>query len=55
MQLLWSFIAQYVLKYDIEIMFGCASFPGIKPELHKTAFDYLYRNYLAPKILDQEP
>tara|TARA_B100001989_G_scaffold250666_1_gene228204 strand:+ start:1371 stop:2174 length:804 start_codon:yes stop_codon:yes gene_type:complete len=48
MQLLWSFIAQYVLKYDIEIMFGCASFPGIEPELHKTAFDYLYRNYLAP-------
>jgi putative hemolysin len=49
MQLLWSFIAQYVLKYEIKIMFGCASFPGIKAELHKKAFDYLYRNYLAPK------
>ena len=48
MQLLWSFIAQYVFKYDIEIMFGCASFPGIVPEEHKVAFDYLYRNYLAP-------
>ena len=49
MQLLWSFIAQYVLTYDIEVMFGCASFPGTKPKLHKTAFDYLYRNYLAPE------
>ena len=29
MQLLWAFIAQYVIKYNIEIMFGCASFPGI--------------------------
>ena len=48
MQLLWSFIAQYVVKYNIEIMFGCASFPGIDPEEHKVAFDYLYRNYLAP-------
>ena len=49
MQLLWSFIAQYVLKYEIDIMFGCASFPGIKPVIHKNPFDYLYRNYLAPE------
>lgn len=49
MQLLWSFIAQYVIKYDIEVMFGCASFPGTDPGLHKIAFDYLHRNYLAPK------
>ena len=49
MQLLWSFIAQYVVKYDIQIMFGCASFPGIQAEAHKKPFDYLYRNYLAPK------
>ncbi len=49
MQLLWSFIAQYVVKHEIQIMFGCASFPGINIELHKKAFDYLHRNYLAPK------
>ncbi len=49
MQLLWSFIAQYVLKYEIDIMFGCASFPGIKPIVHKNPFNYLYRNYLAPQ------
>ena len=48
MQLLWTFIAQYVLKYDIKIMFGCASFPGINVSLHKPALAYLHKNYIAP-------
>ena len=48
MQLLWAFIAQYVIKYNIEIMFGCASFPGIEVENHKQALAYLYKKYLAP-------
>jgi putative hemolysin len=48
MQLLWTFIAQYVNKYDIKIMFGCASFPGVNAEVHKTALSYLYHRYLAP-------
>ena len=30
-------------------MFGCASFPGIEAKIHKVSFDYLHRNYLAPK------
>ena len=29
MRLLWSFIAQYIIKYEIDIMFDCASFPGV--------------------------
>ena len=49
MQLLWSFISQYVVKYEIDIMFGCASFPGIEPLIHQKSFNYLYKNYLAPK------
>lgn len=48
MQLLWSFIAQYVIKYDIKIMFGCASFPGIEVNYHKLALSYLHKKYLAP-------
>ena len=48
MQLLWAFIAQYVTKYNIEIMFGCASFPGIDIQRHKLALSYLYNKYLAP-------
>ena len=36
MQLLWSFIAQYIIKYEIDT-FGCASFPGINPNIHKNS------------------
>ena len=32
-------------------MFGCASFSGIDPNIHQKPFDYLYRNYLAPKAI----
>ena len=42
-----AFIAQYV-THNIEIMFGCASFPGIQINNHKPALAYLYKKYLAP-------
>ena len=48
MQLLWTFIAQYVNKYDIKVMFGCASFPGVDVEAHRIALSYLHYKYLAP-------
>jgi len=48
MQLLWNFIAQYVVKYDIKIMFGCASFPGTEASKHIEALEYLQNRYLAP-------
>ena len=48
MQLLWTFIAQYVNRYDIQLMFGCASFPGVDVEAHRTALSYLHYKYLAP-------
>ena len=48
MQLLWRGISQYVLAYDIGLMFGCASFPGTDPEAHAAPLSYLYHNHLAP-------
>lgn len=48
MQLLWTFIAQYITKYNIRIMFGCASFPGTEIEKHRLALSYLDSRYLAP-------
>ncbi|MBV8739368.1 MAG: GNAT family N-acetyltransferase, partial [Alphaproteobacteria bacterium] len=30
-QLLWSGIAAYVFRYNIDLMFGCASLPGTDP------------------------
>ena len=51
MHLLWKGIANYVFHYDIKIMFGCASFPGIDVIPHKEALSYLSENYLAPSYL----
>ncbi len=51
MQLLWRGIAAYVSLHHIEVMFGCASLPGIDPERLATELTYLYHNHLAPPAL----
>jgi L-ornithine Nalpha-acyltransferase len=51
MQLLWRGIADYVMYYEIGLMFGCASFPGIDPSAHALAFSYLHHYHLAPANL----
>ncbi|HUC62094.1 MAG TPA: GNAT family N-acyltransferase [Alphaproteobacteria bacterium] len=48
MQLLWKGIADYVWKYDVALMFGCASLPGIDLAAHKVALTYLFHYHLAP-------
>ena len=48
MQLLWKAISDYVFHYNIEIMFGCASFPGTDPAAHATALSYLHHRHMAP-------
>ena len=48
MQMLWRGIALYAYHYNIQIMFGCASFPGTDPSQHTQAMSYLYHHHLAP-------
>ncbi|EWY40414.1 ornithine-acyl ACP N-acyltransferase [Skermanella stibiiresistens SB22] len=48
MQLLWRGIAAYVHQYDIGVMFGCASLPGIDPVKLALPLSYLHHNHLAP-------
>ncbi|HVO01866.1 MAG TPA: GNAT family N-acyltransferase [Candidatus Cybelea sp.] len=48
MQLLWKGISEYVFHFNIEIMFGCASFPGTDPARHAAPLTYLYHRHLAP-------
>lgn len=48
MQLLWRGIATYVFVHRIDVMFGCASLPGIDPDAVATELTYLYHNHLAP-------
>jgi putative hemolysin len=51
MQLLWRGIAAYVFQNKIELMFGCASLPGIDPEALAIELTYLYYNHIAPDAI----
>jgi putative hemolysin len=51
MQLLWGGIAAYVFHYKIDLMFGCASLPGIDPDALAAELAYLYYYHLAPSEL----
>lgn len=51
MQLLWRGIAEYVSTYNIDLMFGCASFSGTDPEALAQPLSYLHHNHLAPEHL----
>ncbi len=51
MQLLWRGITDYVMHYDIGLMFGCASLPGTDPAEHALPLSYLYHHHLAPERL----
>lgn len=49
MQLLWRGIADYILRYDIKWMLGCASFPGTNPADFSHALSFLYHRHLLPQ------
>ncbi|GEO81384.1 GNAT family N-acetyltransferase [Pararhodospirillum oryzae] len=51
MQLLWRGIAAYVHRYDIALMFGCASLHGTNPADLAPQLSYLYHHHLAPEAL----
>ena len=51
MNLLWSGIASYVRENNVELMFGCASMPGVDPDLLSVHLSYLYHWHLAPPAL----
>jgi len=49
MQLMWRGIAAYVFLHKIDLMFGCASLPGIDPDAIGRDLTYLWANHLAPE------
>lgn len=51
MQLLWRGIGAYVTHFNVPVLFGCASFPGIDPAQHAVALSYLHHYHLAPDNL----
>lgn len=51
LQLLWRGIAAYVFHYGIDLMFGCASFPGTDPDALAAELTYLSTYHLAPEAI----
>jgi putative hemolysin len=50
-ELLWRGIAAYVFRYNIQLMFGCASLPGTDPTDLAVPLSYLVQHHLAPQEL----
>lgn len=47
LELLWQGCWTYALRHGMSAMFGCASFPGVRPEEHALALSFLHHNIPA--------
>ena len=51
MQLLWKGLLAYVARFDIDLMFGCASLSGTDPEALSLPLSYLHHFHAMPEKL----
>jgi putative hemolysin len=51
MPIMWRGLAECVMQNSIGMFFGCASFPGTRPEEMGPALSYLHHHHLAPEWL----
>ena len=51
LQLMWQGIASYMFCNNIELMFGCASFPSRHLNKHRDALNYLNTYHKAPSAI----
>ena len=51
MQLLWKGLMAYVARFDIDLMFGCASLPGIDASEMALPLSYLHHFHAMPEKL----
>lgn len=49
MQLLWKGLMAYVARFDIDVMFGCASFAGTDPDAMALGLSYLHHFHPMPE------
>lgn len=47
-ELLWQGIHAYLCLHNVDVMVGCASFPGITPAQHAQSLSYLANHCTAP-------
>jgi putative hemolysin len=48
MQLLWKGLLAYVARFGIDLMFGCASFPGTDPQALALPLSFMHHFYPIP-------
>lgn len=48
---MWQGLAEYVLRNNIEILFGAASFPDDNPSRWVQSLSWLHQDYMAPEHL----
>ena len=48
---MWQGIASYMFCNNIELMFGCASFPSRDPNKHRDSLNYLSSYHKAPATI----
>lgn len=53
--LIWKLASNYILRNDVDLMIGCASFPEADPSLHTREFGFLIDNAVAPADLEMPP
>jgi putative hemolysin len=51
MQLLWKGLMAYVARFDIDLMFGCASLAGTDPDALALPLSYLHHHHPMPEAL----
>jgi putative hemolysin len=51
MQLLWKGLMAYVARFDVELMFGCASLSGTDPDALALPLSYLHHFHAMPEAL----
>ena len=51
LMMLWKGLADFVIKREIKVLFGVASFHGVNPSTYSSALSLLYHRYRAPDNL----
>ena len=54
-KLLWRGLATYILNNQVDLIFGCASFPSSNYKLFVKQLSYLYHFHRTPDYLNTEP
>lgn len=55
LMLIWKYAMQFIVDNRVEVMMGCASFPGMNVNDHVEVLSYLYHHNLAPEPIRPRP